>query len=93
MYAAVAKPNTCGSWELSLAADAQQGLGRCDDGDALEDLTHEQIVIARDNSIDLGGQSQGEHRIVIGIAANRPRQGRRIDHLDKLAHLRQRPFA
>lgn len=32
--------------QLSQAADAQQGLGRCDDGDALEDLEREQVVVA-----------------------------------------------
>jgi uncharacterized protein RhaS with RHS repeats len=33
-------------------------------------LKHAQVVIARDDQIDPGGQSQGAHLIVIGVAAH-----------------------
>lgn len=57
-----------------LGAQAQQGLSRRDDGDALEGLEHEQVAITRDDQGDLSGQSQREHLIVIGIAAYRLRE-------------------
>jgi len=52
----------------ALGAQAPDGIGGADDGDALEAVKHEKIVIATDHQIRTSCQRAGDHCIVIGIA-------------------------
>lgn len=70
-----------------------QRLGRRDDGDGLEGLQIEQVVVAGDDEIHLCGKRQGEHGIVIGIAADGRGQRHRLDDLGERPNFIERTLA
>ena len=68
--------------DLLAAADELQRLRRGQDIDVLIVLQAEQVVIAGDDAVGLSGTGQGQHGIIVRIAAEGAWQRRRIDHLE-----------
>ena len=63
---------------LRLSADALHPLRRCDDGNVLILPTQvEQMLVAGNDEVGLGGQRAGEHMIVVRIVGDYTRRAAR----------------
>ena len=69
----------------SLFPDQLQGLRGGDDRDVLVCLEYQQVLIAGDDEVGVGGEGGGEYLVVIRITAHRLRQGRGFNHGGQLA--------
>lgn len=80
----------CGSGGATPAAlfwrtgEAGKNLGGIEDADVVKGAEGEQVLIAGDDHIGLGSDGEGQEFVVIRVAADRHRQGRRVDHFGEL---------
>ena len=63
------------------AIDKPQGFRWRHDRNLPVSVQREQVLISGNDHVTLAEHSQGEHRIVIGVARHWPRKGRRVDYL------------
>lgn len=90
---------TVGIWERSVggrccalpvfALNLKERLGGGENGYSLITTDREQIVIAGDDEIGLGGEGSGDDLIVIGIPKHHARRGRRLNDFDYGLVIRQ----
>jgi RHS repeat-associated protein len=78
---------------LACCSDDAYRLGRCEDGDTLKAAEGKQVFVSRHDELDLGGDGQREHLVVVGIATHRLRQRWRFDHLGQAPHFCERALA
>jgi integrase/recombinase XerD len=60
-----------------------QGIRGCEDGDALIRMQNEQVFIAGDDEVSLGGERASEHVVIVWIAAHRRVKGLGFDDLSQ----------
>jgi hypothetical protein len=73
---------------LLLRLDPAQRIGWVEDRGVLEGVEIEQILVAGDDQLDLGGERQGEDVVIVGIATDRLWEGLGYENFSERLDLR-----